>query len=144
MQPIGTLWKKRQTQLSLSTCSISLLCCLSPSLSLSLSLSSSLIQFSITSVLFEFSFDFGTSSPVHTSFLLSSQIIASWAYKPLNCALCLLFQTNRKPRFTPAAQLRRRETWLSFYSTKIESYLLDSLFDNHAFCLLFVVQIGNK
>ena len=56
----------------------------------------------------------------------------------------MLFKTNTKPRFTLAAQLRRRETWLSFNSTQIESDSVDSLFDNHGFCILFDDQIGNK
>ena len=144
MQPLGTLWTKGQTLLSLSTCRISILCWLSFCFSLSLSLSFSVIHIPITSVLFEFSCDFATSSPVQKSFDLSSKIIVSWADKTLKFSLCLLFKTNRKPRFTLAAQLRRRETWLSFYSTKSESDAVDSLFDNHGICILFAVHIGTK
>ena len=137
MQPIGTLWQKRQTLLRLSTCRIYLLCWLS--LSLPLCLSFSLIQISITSVSFEFSFDFATSSRVHKSFDLSGKIIVSWAYKTLHFPLSMLFKTNTKPRFTLVAQLRRRETWFTFYSTEIESDSVYNLFDNQGFCILFVV-----
>ena len=145
MQPIGTLWKKRQTQLSLSTCRISILCWhfLSLSLSLSFSFFLSNTQFNYF-FLFEFSFHFATSSPVRTSFDQSCKIFVSWAYKTLNLLVCMLFKTNTKPRLTVAAQLRRRETWLSLYSSKIEKDAVDSFFDNHGFCILFTVQIGNK
>ena len=56
----------------------------------------------------------------------------------------MLFKTNKKPRLTLAAQFRRQETWLSFYCAKFENDAVDSFFDNHEFCILFTVQIGNK
>ena len=139
VQPKGTLWIKRQTLLSLSTCRISILCW--HSLSLSFFLSNT--QFNYICLIRIF-FPFRNVISCTYKFWLIQQDIPFVSLQNSKLAFCMLLKTNKKPRLTLAAPFRRRETWLGFYSTKFENDAVDSFFDNHGFCILFVVKIDNK